>query len=61
MFEKGGSVTDLLGEAFNATKQEMAEFDKTVSAMKNSLMEVARIQEQMAKHRMSVEFKLEVV
>ena len=58
MFKEGGDVSKLLGKAFNATKQEMAEFQKTLGAMKNSLAEVARIQEQMAKHRLSSELAM---
>ncbi|HCT52263.1 MAG TPA: hypothetical protein DF712_07350, partial [Balneola sp.] len=58
MFEEGGNVSDLLGKAFNATKEEMAGFDKSVAEMKNALMDIARIQEQMAKRRMEVELSM---
>ena len=55
MLEEGGKVNDVLSEVAKGGAQELAKAFDALGQFKNALLAVARLQEQMAKHRLDSE------
>jgi len=58
MFEEGGNVFGLMGDAAKATQEQLSKAVSALNEFQNSILKVAALEQEMMQHRMSAELSI---